>query len=158
MTFEELGSLGEFVSAVAVVVSLVYVAREIRENSRSTRLTALQSHLDAAQRFLELPARDRDLARVTRIGQKTPEALSEDEMAQFRAWLSVGMRIAENLFVQYRAGNIQEESWEARSSGFLAILATPGGSEAWASLAPLHRSDFQDWLSAHALEETRDVV
>lgn len=158
MTFEQLGSLGELISAVAVVVSLVYVAREIRENSRSTRLAALQSHLDAAQRFLELTARDRDLSRVIRLGQATPEVLTEDELAQFRAWLSVGMRIAENLFVQYRAGNIDEESWGARSRGFLAILATPGGSEAWASLAPMHRSDFRDWLSDHALEGMRDAV
>jgi hypothetical protein len=158
VTFEQLGSLGEFVSAVAVVISLVYVAREIRESSRSTRLAALQSHLDAAQRFLELPARDRDLARVVRIGQVTPELLSEDELAQFRAWLGVGMRIAENLFVQYQAGNIAEESWNARSRGFLSMLATRGGSEAWASLASLHRSDFQEWLSANAVERPRDVL
>jgi hypothetical protein len=158
VTLDQLGSLGEFVSAVAVVVSLLYVAREIRENSRSTRLAALQSHLDAAQRFLELRARDRDLARVIRLGQETPEVLSDDELAQFRSWVGVGMRIAENLFIQYQAGNIAEESWAARSRGFLSMLATPGGSEAWATISWMHRSDFQEWLAAHALKQPRDAV
>ena len=34
MTLQDLGNLGEFISAVAVVVSLVYVAYQIRQNTR----------------------------------------------------------------------------------------------------------------------------
>jgi len=36
LTLSELGSLGEFVGAVAVVLSLVYLAVQIRQNTRST--------------------------------------------------------------------------------------------------------------------------
>ena len=158
MTLEQLGSLGEFVSAIAVVLSLLYVAHEIRQNSRSTRLAALQSHLEAAQRVLELPARDRDLARVLRIGLDSPESLSEDEMEQFRAWLRLAARIAENLFVQHRAGNIEEVSWQARARAFLAVLGTPGGSAAWQSIAGMHREDFQAWVSDAMDVRTSDAV
>ena len=68
MTLEQLGGLGEFIGAMAVVVSLIYVAFEIRSNSRSTRLAALQTAMESSQRIIELPARDRDLSRVIRIG------------------------------------------------------------------------------------------
>ena len=72
-------------------MSLVYVAREILENSRSTRLAALQSAMLADQTVIELPARDRDLARVLRIGIGRSEgALNEDEFSQFRHWAHLG--------------------------------------------------------------------
>jgi hypothetical protein len=153
MTLTDLGSLGEFVSTVAVVLSLIYVAHEIRENSRSTRLAALQSHLHSAQRFLELSATDRDLARVVRIGQATPEASTEDEFRQFAAWVAVGMRAAENLFIQHQAGNIDGESWTARSTAFLHLLSTPGGAQVWGEIAKAHRQDFQEWLAPLAVRE-----
>ena len=76
VTLEQLGGLGEFVGALAILVSLVYVAREIRENSRSTRLAALQSAMLADQIVIELPARDRDLARILRIGIGRSEGAS----------------------------------------------------------------------------------
>ena len=34
MTLEDLGNLGEFVGAIGVVVSLVYLALQIRQNTR----------------------------------------------------------------------------------------------------------------------------
>jgi hypothetical protein len=42
MSLEDLGNIGEFVAAVAVVVSLVYVAVQIRQNTRSVRASSYQ--------------------------------------------------------------------------------------------------------------------
>ena len=87
MTFEQLGGLGDFIGALAVLGSLFYVARQIRENSRSTRLAAMQSAMLSAQNVLALPAQDRDLARVIRVGLNAVDELTEDEFYQFRYWL-----------------------------------------------------------------------
>ena len=86
VTFEQLGGLGEFIGALAVLSSLVYVARQIRENSRATRLAAMQSSMVAAQNVMALQAQDRDLARVIRVGMADPDELTEDEFQQFRIW------------------------------------------------------------------------
>ena len=51
MNLEDLGNLGEFVSAIAVVVSLLYVATQIRQNTSAVRSTSHQAVLDAAQRL-----------------------------------------------------------------------------------------------------------
>ena len=44
MSLEDLGNIGEFVAAVAVVVSLIYLAVQIRQNTRQVDVntTALQ--------------------------------------------------------------------------------------------------------------------
>jgi hypothetical protein len=46
MTLSELGGLGELVGAIAVLASLIYVARQIRQNTNATRLATLQSARD----------------------------------------------------------------------------------------------------------------
>ena len=40
MTLEDLGNIGEFVAAIAVVISLIYLAVQIRQNTRSVRASS----------------------------------------------------------------------------------------------------------------------
>ena len=148
MTLEQLGGLGEFIGAMAVVVSLIYIAREIRVNSRSTRLATLQSAMESAQRIIELPIRDRDLARVIRIGSNDPDSLTEDEYAQYRYWIILSLRSMENLFVQYKSGALDHETWVARSSVVSFMSDSPGGRKVWASASNRYRVDFQEWMAS----------
>ena len=45
MTLSDLGSIGELIGGVAVVVSLIYVALQIRQNTRAIRASSHQSAL-----------------------------------------------------------------------------------------------------------------
>jgi hypothetical protein len=148
MTLEQLGGLGEFIGAIAVVVSLIYVALEIRSNSRSTRLAAMQTAMESSQRIIEMPARDRDLARVIRIGSDDPDSLTEDEFAQYRYWLILSLRSTENLFVQYKAGALNNETWIARASTVKWMMGTPGGQRVWAGTSNRYLADFQEWMNS----------
>ena len=147
MTFEQLGGLGEFLGAMAVLASLLYVAREIRENSRSTRLAAMQSAMLAAQNVMALPAQNHQLARVVRLGLTDPDGLTDDEYQQLRYWLFLLLRVHEDMFVQHKAGVIDDETWIARSSSVRTIFATPGGSKVWAA-SNAYRADFQAWMDS----------
>ena len=147
VTFEQLGGLGEFIGALAVLGSLVYVGREIRENSRSTRLAAMQSALLAAQNVMALPVKDRDLARVVRLGLTNVSELDEDEHQQFRYWLYLLLRVHEDMFVQHKAGVIDDETWLARSASVRTIFATPGGRKIWEA-SDAYRPDFKAWMNS----------
>ena len=157
MTFEQLGGLGEFIGALAVLGSLVYVARQIRENSRSTRLAAMQSAMLSAQNVIALPAQDRDLARVIRVGLNSVDELTEDEFSQFRYWLFLMLRVNEDLFVQHKAGVIDDETWFARADTFRTVLATPGGRRIWAETTA-YRADFRAWMDSFEDREDPPAV
>ena len=43
MTLQDLGNIGEFVGAIGVVTSFVYLAIQIRQNTRAIRLSSMQS-------------------------------------------------------------------------------------------------------------------
>jgi hypothetical protein len=42
MSLEDLGNIGEFVAAAAVIVSLIYLAVQIRQNTKSLRASTFQ--------------------------------------------------------------------------------------------------------------------
>ena len=46
MTLQDLGSVGEFVAAIATLATLIYLATQIRQNSESVKAAAAQSDQD----------------------------------------------------------------------------------------------------------------
>ena len=62
MTLTDLASLGSFVSAVAVVISLIYLALQVRQNTRHSQALIQQGRAarisDAALKIAELRADD----------------------------------------------------------------------------------------------------
>jgi len=145
---EALGNIGDFVGGIAVILTLIYLAVQIRDNTRSTRLAAMQSTMLSAQNVGKLPAQDRDLARVIRVGLAAPDDLDEDEFQQLRYYLINYLRVHEDMFVQNKAGVIDDETWLARASSLRTIFSTPGGRKVW-DASNAYRPDFQAWMNSH---------
>lgn len=43
MTVEQLGNIGEFVAAIATVITIIYLAFQLRQNTRALKATAFQN-------------------------------------------------------------------------------------------------------------------
>jgi hypothetical protein len=54
LTLQDLGNLGELISAIAVVVWLAYLAVQIRQNTKSVRTSTYQAILDSSRSDTEL--------------------------------------------------------------------------------------------------------
>ena len=68
MTLEDLGNIGEFVGAIAVVMSLLYLAIQIRQNTKTVRTSTYQSVLESSHRVNEYLA-DPQRERLYRMGR-----------------------------------------------------------------------------------------
>ena len=64
MDLQSLGNLGEFISGLAVVISLVYVALQVRQNTQSLRTENYARALDRVASMQSRLAKDGDLARL----------------------------------------------------------------------------------------------
>ena len=56
MTLSDLGNIGEFVGALAVLVTLAYLALQIRQSSATTRAQIRQSLADSQIQYLNARA------------------------------------------------------------------------------------------------------
>ena len=123
MTLIELGALGEFVGAIGVIATLVYLAVQIRQNTRSLeasqRLALAQTYQmrsDALQTMLVQAAAGevgRIINKVTEAGYPEDlaalDTLTREEWSRFRQWHIAQQAHWDNMHFQYEQGFLDEE-------------------------------------------------
>ena len=127
MTLQDWGAIGEVVGAIAVVITLIYLAKEIRMNTHAMdegRKLALaqtyQMRSDALQAML-VQAADSDhigpiIIKLTGLGY--PEdvgalgQLSDEEWRRFRMWQIAQQTHWDNMHYQYQQGYLDREYYE----------------------------------------------
>jgi hypothetical protein len=73
MSIQDLGSLGELVGAVAVVLSLIYLATQIRQNTQATRAASYEDVAQGVRAFMALIANDEGVADIYLRGAATSD-------------------------------------------------------------------------------------
>lgn len=119
-----LGALGEFIGAIGVVASLIYLSVQIRQNTRSMnegRTLALaqtyQMRADALQDMVVRAADSNHLApviiKLTEAGYPENiaalDTLSAEERGRFRLWQIAQQTHWDNMFYQYQQGFLEKE-------------------------------------------------
>jgi len=130
MTIQDLGSIGEFVAAIATVVTLAYLAVQIRQNTKEARLTTMRELVASVQDGFS-PLYNPGYARVFRLGRHHPEELDEDELSAFKMLLDRQFYSFQNLVYQYESGSVDEEIFQSTLSMFQRLVSTPGGAAWW---------------------------
>lgn len=124
MTIQELGALGELIGGAAVVATLIYLAVQLRQNTRSienARLLALaqtyQMRSDALQAML-VTASDSEhigpiIVKLTEHGYpedvSSLDKLSREEWGRFRQWHIAQITHWDNMHFQYQQGFLDNE-------------------------------------------------
>jgi len=104
---EDLGNLGDFIGGLAVVVTLVYLALQIRQDTATTRVQTVQHLLTAdtagADTAIAGPIPG-ILAKLT-----AGERLSPDEIAAYSIFMRGRITEAWQVFYQRQKGMIEED-------------------------------------------------
>jgi hypothetical protein len=131
MTIQDLGSLGELVAAGATVATLVYLATQIRQNTRATRASSVQNAASGLVSAVSLMAQSSQNADVVHRGLSSYGDLSEPEQTHFMFMLSVAFSHFDGMYWAHREGTLPPEVWEREQSLLGFYLSTPGGRWAW---------------------------
>ncbi len=124
-TLQDLGSLGEFVGAIGVVVSLVYLARQMRQNTTSVRAASFNSMTENSIRLLEHSFRDGDFADFLHRAEDDPTTLSPGEVVRWDAYMTAVYRHFGNLVYQYRVGALDRQMWQSYRDTLKTHLRKP---------------------------------
>jgi hypothetical protein len=165
MTIMELGALGELLGAIAVFATLIYLAVQVRQNTRSIdaaqRLALAQTYQmrsDALQSMLVQAATSNVggiIAKLTAKGY--PERLeSLDELeplerSRFRQWQIAQQAHWDNMHFQYQQGYLDEEYYRDEFKVRVTRLRP-----VWQALGLTStRQSFKDELERLAAETTQ---
>ena len=152
MTIQDLGSIGEFVGAVAVVLSLLYLAIQVRQNTRSVRASTFQGVIDGWQELL-LRGSQSDMARIFGQGSLDPSKLDAVFFVVMRACL----RRYENDFYQWQGGTLDREAFEGfRRSLRAEFLQAPGVLKLWELDRGYFGPEFVAFIDAEIEQAVKD--
>lgn len=83
MTLNDLGNIGELVGGIAVVISLLYLAVQIRHNSKISKFEAHRSLSNDMASVLGNIASDPDLYRIWDVMTNHPDRATEHDRERF---------------------------------------------------------------------------
>jgi hypothetical protein len=130
VTIQDLGSIGEFIAAIATVATLGYLAAQIRQSTKQARLTASRE-LGSAIHDGFAPLFNPGYARIWRLGRYDPDQLDEDERAAFGMLLERQLYSFQNVVNQYDNGVMEQDQFQSMVVLFSNLLSTPGGAAYW---------------------------
>jgi hypothetical protein len=131
MSLQDLANLGEVIGAIAVIVSLIYLAVQIRENTRAMRRAATQdihrSLNDQTRCLVESP----DLAALYFRASQRPEELTGEERFRFQFLLTYVLSNFELAIEYYREGLLSDDMIEGFVQGLRPLFENPLVVEWW---------------------------
>jgi hypothetical protein len=147
MNWDAIGAIGEVVGALGVIVTLAYLAIQIRQNTASARVSTTQAILEAVASFSDLCASDMELGRVFLDGIENQTSLSRDEKIRFHFLMMSYMRRMENFYQQGESSYLPAKDWAGIRLNFFEVLVQPGSQAWWKKYSTRFNSHFATWAS-----------
>jgi hypothetical protein len=128
MNWEIISSTGEWAGALAVVVTLFYLARQIKQQNELSRYNAWESLFQGFNQNNQLVASDPDVAQLLLKGFDQPDTLSDAESAQWIALYRTYFNHMQRAYRAYELGYLTENDWKELARNFATDTRTAGGS------------------------------
>ncbi|TXS92103.1 hypothetical protein FV139_15380 [Parahaliea maris] len=131
MTLDHLGSIGEFVAAIATLITLIYLAFQLRQNTRALRATAFQSVVSEMGKNVEPLLNNADLVELFIKCNSSPEILTAAERVRVNALYLATFRRLESVYVQYTLGTMELENKLGFEESIIPLLHGPYAEKWW---------------------------
>ncbi len=109
LTLEQAYYIGELVATTFIIVSIVFLSIQVRQNTQTSRLSNMQAYTSSYNAFLDLIAQDEVLADVYQRGLLSVDGLTDVEGIRFVALSQHAFRIFADVYEQNREGGMRYE-------------------------------------------------
>jgi len=153
-TAQLLGNLGEFIGSIVIVATLIYLAIQVRQNTRATRLESSRAITSEFNSFLDMLASNRELADIWYGGLSNYQSLDDTDKMRFTLAVSRVVRTTQEGFMEWREGAMDTEDWQTIAKPFMDLLRYHGFREVWSKRKHHYSNDFQNFVDKVIAEST----
>jgi hypothetical protein len=151
VTLQDLGSIGEFVAAIATLITLIYLAAQIRQNTRAVRSSAFQQVVDSFSEISLEIGLNREVSDILARAHKDYSSLDDAERRRHWSVLLSFFRRAESVFFQSEQRTLQAASWEGIRELLGSVLDGQGGRHFWEENSFTFNSQFRKFVESELL-------
>ncbi len=135
MNLETVNSLAQILAVVLVVPSLIYLALQVRQNTRQLRAAARYQFVEATGQVNMTIAGDKHNASVFRRGLDCYDELDADEEMQFAVFVGHFYQIYSMMWELYEDKLLPASQWHSVRKDLVFCLRAEGGRRVWDSIA-----------------------
>jgi len=136
----------DYIAAAGVIVSIVFVGFELRQNTAAVRGATYQDLASTSAALTMLLAGDEEFASLFERWITQPAPLNAVEKIRIYAYLLGIGRNMENAFQQHRVGTLTDDLWVGYLATWRSIAASPGFADYWSSYSARFSSAFREYV------------
>ena len=138
-------NLAEVLGTLAIIVSLIYVAVQIRQHTRVTRLSTGQNVSRDLRDSLAVVANDMTMASIHLRAMTNVSSLAPEEKHRFYIFMNNAYRGYENAYYQNLQGALDPHVWETVVGNLVIGKYTAGYESFWRDRKQIFSKAFQDF-------------
>ncbi len=127
MDWNAIGAVAEIVGAAGVIISLLFVAIQIRSNTQALRSTEYQYIHDTEDGFYSDTSSDPNLARIWKLGAGGISNVPDEDRPQWEIMAIRYIYLIQMVHYQRRKHMVDDEYWEAWDTAWVEMICTNVG-------------------------------
>ena len=147
MNWEAINASAQLISSLGVMISLWYLAVQVRRSTTIARLTAQDAATtalrDVTRPFAEIP----EIGRLWRKGLEDFDSLANEDKARFYHFAFQFLKAMETIHFHYVDGVMEEQVWRGWINLYRHYLATPGLDHYWQLRQDLFSTRFREFIN-----------
>ena len=147
MNLDVISAITGFIAAFGVILSLVYLARQIKLQNRESRLASIHE-LNESFRNSITSFQDPVLADIFARAKNDFVLLSETERLQFISMVQGIFRVWEDAYHQHYEKRLPIEMWNGMVVQFSGYLGLPGVRKVWSIRKMSYSKNFREFVDA----------
>lgn len=138
----------EFIGVVAVVISLLFLAFEIRQNTDTAAAQAIFNLNESARQAQFMEATDLNLVPMMLKAEVDFDALSEDERYRYRRWVFGYPNLFESAWAHHHRGVISDakmDAWQLAYCNYISRAPFRRVAESITAQASKFQKESAEW-------------
>jgi len=158
MTLLEWGALGELIGGIAIIVSLIYVGLQIKQNTDTLKLSTIHNTMEDFADLYLFPAENSEFADIFFRGLQDINALESVDRLRLFGYFHKFYRTCENSHYQFTRGALESEPFKGITDQFVFITSMPGAQFYWQERKSWYSEEFQAYLDRELASPDREII
>ena len=146
MTLDLIVAISQLIAAVGVILSLIFLAVQLRQNTRAVRSASIQNLVESPADTAQANVDNEYVVPIMLKANAGPERLSEEELARLHFWFVMAFRRFEGVYFQRKLGLVDSAIIDGFERSHLSILASRTGQAWWSGAKSIFNSGFVSYV------------
>ncbi len=157
MNWTKVSAISDMIIAVSVIVSLIYVASQLEQNTKALRLAAVVNTTEIWTQQQSLLAQNKELNELFWTGMEGQGLLSQADNRRFESFMSGWVQAFQQSYLLHQSGSMDPGLWENQVQSMKWVFSNKGAVLYWEKWKDAHVTSFVSYVDENIISNKGGV-